>query len=427
VTAPTERTSGLRRLLVAVALGAPACAGLFVAGSLWSAAVAIGGFGPGGEQHSDPLLSLVLHGSVAPEAAPDHAKAARLAPLDHRYAYRAARSRLFPASGVLSGADRVEAFVLLSRAARLAPSDAVVRLLMFQVAAALGREELATEQALAAVALAPLNLHLKRQAARYFEDRYLRHGSRVDLSRAIGTREGDLLATLALVRDDATLSYEEVAAAFISAGVDREWAVEALLTAGRQDWAVRFGLDFTVEGPSRARARLARGSARLAAGDGPGAREDVEEARRLQGKSFADHGLLGEARLAAGDVEGGFAALLAALASGEEARSISARIDRAGTSGAATAFWDRAARSGRPAEILERSEVLLRAGRGMESAEPLRGLLDLPGFSGRANYLMARVLLEAGKPAMAKRYARAAVAADPRSAEYAELLRGIGD
>ncbi|MCU0724506.1 MAG: hypothetical protein MUE73_01760 [Planctomycetes bacterium] len=427
MTAPTERTSGLRRLLVAVALGAPACAGLFVAGSLWSAAVAIGGFGPGGERQSDPLLSLVLHGSVAPEAAPDHAKAARLAPLDHRYPYRAARSRLFPASGVPTGADRVEALELLSRSARLAPSDAVVRLLMFQVAAALGREDLASEQALASAALAPLNLHLKRQAARYFEDRYVRHGSRVDLSRAIGTREGDLLATVALVRDEATLSYEEVAAAFISAEVDREWAVEALLTAGRQDWAVRFGLDFGVEGPSRARARLARGSARLAAGDGPGARDDVEEARRLQGQTFADHGLLGEARLASGDVEGGFAALSAALASGEEARSIAARMERAGMAGAATGFWDKAARSGHPAVILERCESLFRVGRGKEAVEPLRSLLDTPGLAGRANYLMARVLLEAGQRSMARRYAREAVAADPRSAEYAEFLGRIGD
>jgi tetratricopeptide (TPR) repeat protein len=389
--------------------------------------LAIGGFGAGGPRKGDAVVAWLLGGADEAENRADFESASRRAPLDHRYAYRAARGRLFPKGGVLTGADYVEALTLLERAARLAPSDGVVRLLLFQTAAALGLDGTAEQQALAAAALAPLNHQLKRLVARYFEDRWARHGGREDLSRAIGTREGDREAVLDLLRDDASLTYEAVAAAFAAAKVDRDWAVASLTSAGRHDWAVRFGTDSGVSGPVAAQALVARGAARMSAGDAAGARADLEEARRLSGNDFRETGLLGEVRLAAGDPEGGFASLAEALASGEDARSIAARIERAGMSVASVPFWEGEARNGRPAVVLELAEALLLVRRGAEASERLRDILDIPGVSGRANHLMARILLDAGHPAMARRYAKAAVAAEPRSTEFAEFLRRIGD
>ncbi len=390
----------------------------------------------GGAYRADPFVRRILQFAApgwVPVEGVDYRVASELASGDFRYPYRQALALWIRDPGEVP--DRAETLLaneLFREAMARAPSFASARYYYAVTALSLGDEEEADRNALAALRLAPLHQDIRKKVGAYFERRFRDTRSDTHLAAAFRAMGSDRESLIRTVLADPMISYDRVDRAFITARLSGEERINVLMSMGRWDWAIRAAgeLDKSEECPGRyeGAVRLSYSTWLIGRGANEAALREALAGAAVLGSAFGEYSVLARALLLSGEVEAGMTALASAL-SGDtavaEIESIFLEADLAPD--IVAVFWEQRATEGeRDVELLlALARAYIAAGRPIDARQTLKGLLEQNEAYAEANFLLARTFFLSGNRAMALRYARKSLAADPSNGEYASLMKSL--
>lgn len=409
-------------ILVGILLLLPA-----VLAALFAARLALAAW-PVAAAGGEPIVVAVIG---VREAEPALTVARDLAPLDFNYP-RELGDRVRDHSRVNGWNEgrTAQAWDHYTEAALRAPTDAETRFHLSGIAWRRGDADEADRQARAALLLAPLFRELRDRIGTYFQARFRQTRDDAHLIDAVRALKGQEERLTAGVLDDPLLSFDQVRAAFRTAGMTFERQLSYLEGSGRWDWAIQIaresdrsaGGGFAREAGVRSRLAVRL----LRSGKTGRALGQMLRAHALDPGAVTDHLLLGRAFLDADRAELAGPALLRHLRETGRVQEIeSALVDDRASSAWCAEWWGLVIEAGvgGDAARLARARAVVADRRLGEAHRLLKELTDSRTVGAEACFTLARAHREFGDPSVALRYARQAVVLDRQNREYLRLLR----